>query len=87
MAKRFALYFGAYGFLLRNCLESFTDMPYWLQRLLRYTCLLCPDVINTGGGWLVVVFGSAIYGLFYAGLGFLIGKALEKSIAAWKKTK
>ena len=85
MAKRFALYFGAYGYLLVICLESYTDMPYSLERLLRYTCLLCPDVIHTGGGWQIVVFGSApIYSLIYAGFGFLIGKALEKSIGARK---
>lgn len=80
MAKRWALYFGAVGYLLVIWYNGFAFAPLtwdFVRNLLYHSCPMCAD--NMGAGWKpIVLIRAPINGLNYAAIGFLVGKLIQR---------
>ncbi len=81
MAKRFALYFGAAGYLLVIWYHGFALAPVpndsAIRNFLYHACPMCVDMM--GSAWWSVVLGSALVnGALYAVLGLIAGSVLQK---------
>lgn len=80
MAKRWALYFGAAGYLLVVWYNGFALRPLSndspVGQVLYHACPMCADSI--GGAWNILLVRAPLNGLHYAVAGFLLGWFVSK---------
>ena len=78
MARRFALYFGAVGYLLVIWYNGFAFAPVkseFFASLLYACCPLCTD--NMGAGLTIVTRRAPINAALYAIVGYVIGRIIQ----------
>ena len=82
MIKRLAVYFGMLGYLmavLRYTPHSWSlPHSWWLP--LWYACVGCPNVDPSPGAIGTLLFLALAEALIYTGLGFILGKFIQKCL-------